>query len=233
MNKKDIVFLAVIALFVILFLSIDGLLDAYKNFNKAHGVIMAFFKFAVLSTLGESIGLRIQKGKYNEKGFGLIDRAFVWGFLGITIKIAFVIFYTGVPQLLEYLGISGSVASLKAPGFSGTKLFTAFSISVLINTIYAPVMMTLHKITDTHILQHNGELKALVRPISFARILKNLDWETQWHFVFKKTIPFFWFPAHTITFMLPPDYQVLFAALLGIALGLILAFANLKKKQAA
>jgi hypothetical protein len=47
-----------------------------------------------------------------------------------------------------------------------------------------------------------------------------------WGFVFKKTIPFFWIPAHTITFLLPPDVQVLFAALLGIALGTILAVAG-------
>jgi len=50
----------------------------------------------------------------------------------------------------------------------------------------------------------------------------------QWNFVFKKTIPFFWYPAHTITFLLPVDYQVLFAAILGIALGTILAMASLK-----
>jgi hypothetical protein len=51
----------------------------------------------------------------------------------------------------------------------------------------------------------------------------------QWNFVFKKTIPLFWFPAHTITFLLPSQFQVLFAALLGVALGVILAIANNKK----
>jgi hypothetical protein len=60
------------------------------------------------------------------------------------------------------------------------------------------------------------------------KIFPNLNWDVQWNFVFKKTIPFFWIPAHTLTFILPADYQVLFAALLSIALGLILAFASLK-----
>ena len=32
---------------------------------------MSFFKFAILSTLGEMIGLRLRKGHYNEKGFGI------------------------------------------------------------------------------------------------------------------------------------------------------------------
>jgi hypothetical protein len=53
-----------------------------------------------------------------------------------------------------------------------------------------------------------------------------------WGFVFKKTIPFFWIPAHTITFLLPPELRVLFAAALGIVLGVILALASLKRNEA-
>jgi len=60
---------------------------------------------------------------------------------------------------------------------------------------------------------------------------KGINWNIQWHFVFKKTIPFFWIPAHTITFLLPADFQVLFAALLSVMLGLILAIASLKSKN--
>jgi uncharacterized integral membrane protein len=43
--------------------------------------------------------------------------------------------------------------------------------------------------------------------------------------VFKKTIPLFWYPAHTITFLLPAGFQVLFAAVLGIVLGVLLSVA--------
>lgn len=97
------------------------------------------------------------------------------------------------------------------------------------NIIYAPVMMTFHKITDTHIINNNGKLSCLYKKIQFANIFKSINWDVQWNFVFKKTIPFFWIPAHTITFLLPTDFQILFAALLGIILGLILAVASLKK----
>jgi hypothetical protein len=45
-------------------------------------------------------------------------------------------------------------------------------------------------------------------------------------FVLLRTIPFFWIPAHTLTFMLPPEYRVLAAAMLSVALGAILAFAK-------
>jgi hypothetical protein len=48
--------------------------------------------------------------------------------------------------------------------------------------------------------------------------------------VFKKTIPFFWYPAHTVTFLLPSEQRVLFAALLGIALGVLLALSSKKGK---
>ena len=57
------------------------------------------------------------------------------------------------------------------------------------------------------------------------------NWSVQWNFVFKKTIPFFWIPAHTITFLLPVQYQVLFAAILGIVLGVLLAIASLKSEK--
>ena len=66
-------------------------------------------------------------------------------------------------------------------------------------------------------------MEALVKPIQTVSILQNMDWKTHWNFVLKKTIPLFWIPAHTITFMLPTEYRVLFAALLGIVLGVLLS----------
>jgi hypothetical protein len=51
-------------------------------------------------------------------------------------------------------------------------------------------------------------------------------------FVVLKTIPIFWIPAHTVTFLLPPEYRVLMAAFLSIALGGILAFAKRKPREA-
>ena len=109
---------------------------------------------------------------------------------------------------------------------SGEKILVAFCTSVAMNLVYAPVMMTFHKITDAHIIANGGTLKGFFSPVHISEIFINLNWNVQWNFVFKKTIPFFWIPAHTITFLLPADYQVLFAAVLGIALGSILAFAN-------
>ena len=192
-------------------------------------MVMSFLKFAVLATLGEVIGLRIKTQKYTAPGFGILPRAVIWGALGLTIKMAFVIFATGVPYFLEKMGINGALEAMKQP-FSANKLLVAFTISATMNLIYAPIMMTLHRITDTHIITNGGRVRCLIQPIAFGKILKELDWGMQWNFVFKKTIPFFWIPAHTITFLMPADYRVLFAALLGIVLGVLLAVAGNKAK---
>jgi len=228
MKKADFIFLAAVMLFFLPFFTCSYVFDSYINFNAAHGMVMSFIKFALLATLGEIIGLRIKSGYYYQKGFGVIPRAIVWGFLGLTIKMAFMIFAVGTPVFLAYLGLEEAPLVMKQ-AFSLEKLLVAFSISAAMNLIYAPIMMTLHKITDMHILENGGTVKGFFKPIQFGQHFVNLNWNVQWNFVFKKTIPFFWIPAHTITFLLPPDFQVLFAAVLGIALGMILAVAGMKK----
>ncbi len=230
MKKIDLYFLVlVLVLFLPFFLSSE-LYSGYQSMNSAHPYFIGFLKFAILATMGESIGLRLREGVYNKPGFGLVPRAIVWGFLGLTIVMAFKIFAAGAPAFLKTLGIEGAAASLGGP-MSGLRLLTAFTISITLNTIYAPVMMTLHKITDTHIIRNGGTIGGLFQPIKFGEIITKLDWKVQYNFIFKKTIPFFWIPAHTITFLLPVEFQVLFAALLGIALGVILSIGVLMSKK--
>ncbi|MBR6899697.1 MAG: hypothetical protein IKN29_05330 [Bacteroidales bacterium] len=198
-----------------------------EGFNWAtahHPYIMAFFKFAILATLGEMLALRIREGVYNKKGFGVLPRMMVWGFLGICIAMAMVIFKVGVPAFLGSLGWHDAATLFGAAEFSWGKLGVAFAVSVLMNSIFAPVMMTFHKCTDIHITDNGGTVRGLLRPMKMREIFAHkVNWDMQWNFVIKKTIPLFWFPAHTITFILPANLQVLFAALLGVALGLILA----------
>ncbi len=228
MKRSDlIVILCAAAVLAPFFLS-DAVYAAYKGFNAAHPMIMSFIKFALLSTFGECIGLRITNGVYNRPGFGIVPRALVWGVLGMGISMAMTIFSTGTPAFLSSLGMADAVTVMGA-GLTLKKVLVAFCISVAMNTIFAPVFMTLHKVTDTHILQTGGTLGGFFSPINMGNILSNLDWRRQWGFVFKKTIPLFWFPAHTITFLLPGDLRVLFAALLGVALGVLLSVASLKK----
>lgn len=231
MKKADLIVIICVVLVFLPFFVSEPVYKAYTSFNAAHGMIMSFIKFALLSTLGEAIGLRIKKGVYNEKGFGLLPRAIVWGFLGMAIKAAFIIFSKGTPYLLVDLGYENAISDFTADGFTWGKVLVAFSISTAMNLIFAPVFMTLHKITDTHILQNKGTLRGFFRPIPYYNIFPSLNWKVQWGFVFKKTIPFFWIPAHTITFLLPPEWRILFAAILGVVLGVILAVANIMGKE--
>lgn len=224
-KKQDIIFLIIVVLVFAPFFLSDKLFEFYINFNQQYGLIASFIKFAILATAGELIGLRIKTGKYYKKGFGIMPRMLVWGFIGITVKLAFGFFISGTPIVLEHLGLTDA-AKVMHQSFSLEKLLVAFSISTALNVIYAPIMMTFHKVTDIHIVNNGGSLLGLFKPIKFRKILLNLNWDIQWNFVIKKTIPLFWIPAHTITFLLPPDFQVLFAALLGIALGIILAVAD-------
>ncbi len=224
MKKSDILFIViVIALFAPFFFS-SSLYESYQSFNAAHGMVMSFLKFAILSTLGELLGLRISTGVYYRKGFGIWPRAVVWGIFGMGINLAMIIFSNGVPVALEYVGLQGATTLMAGP-LTPAKVLVAFFISVGMNGIFAPVFMTFHKITDTHILACGGSLRALATPIPMTHIMTHLNWSAQWNFVFKKTIPFFWVPAHTITFLLPSEARVLFAALLGVALGVLLAVA--------
>ena len=240
MKRADIILIVCVAVVLIpFFIPATGFFEAFNNATASHPYIMAFFKFAILATLGEMIALRIRKGVYNEKGFGIAPRAIVWGFLGIAIAMSMAIFKSGVPTFLGSVadaltGHRGHAATYAmvfgASQLTWGKVGIAFAVSVLMNSIFAPVMMTFHKCTDIHILENGGTVRGLLRPMKMGEILsKKVDWEKQWGFVIKKTIPLFWFPAHTVTFCLPPNMQVLFAALLGVALGFILAIANGKK----
>ncbi len=228
--RKDLLFFLGLAVLFFPFLVSDTLFDTYYRFNMNHGLVMSFIKFAILATLGEVIGLRIKTGQYHQRGFGILPRAIVWGFLGMTIYMAFSIFASGTPQLLVKLGMKDAEALL-GNGLSWRKVLVAFFISTALNLFYAPVMMTFHKITDIHIREKGGTLRGFLSPLDFAGIFRQINWDVQWHFVFKRTIPLFWIPAQTITFLLPEEYRVLFAAFLGIVLGVLLAIAALKNRE--
>ena len=230
MKKSDIIFVIIVILLLLPFLLSDVVYEGYKSINSAHPYLMAFLKFMILSSIGEMLGLRIKQGIYYYNGYGIIPRAIVWGILGVMIAVAMKIFSSGVPVMLESWGLDGMVTAMK--GETGwAKLVDAFCISTAMNCFFAPMFMTLHKVTDTHILNCGGKISSLITPIKFGDILVSLNWRVQWSFVFKRTIPLFWIPAHTITFLLPADYQVLFAASLSIVLGLFLSIAAVMSNE--
>lgn len=228
--RNDLLFATGFVLFFLPFFLFDKVFETYYRFNLEHGLVMSFIKFSILATAGEVIGLRIKTGRYYAKGFGLLPRAIVWGFLGITLYMAFAVFSTGTPQLLMKIGMADAATVLSGE-LGWRKVLVSFSIATALNLFYAPVLMIFHKITDTHIMETGGTVKGLFSPLEFPRILREINWNVQWNFIFKRTIPLFWIPAQTITFLLPEEYRILFAAFLGIVLGVILAVAALMSRE--
>ena len=107
-----------------------------------------------------------------------------------------------------------SIAIGAEPSF-WSRLLTAFYISAIMNLTFGAVFMA-------------GKSVKNPKP-TISGVVSTIDWPGFFKFVIGKTIPLFWIPAHTITFMLPDQYKVLFAASLSIVLGLILSYAKLRK----
>lgn len=187
--------------------------EIFNTATKAHPFLMGFVKFAILATLGELLAIRIATGNWKIPS-GVVARAAVWGFLGMVIVLVFGVFANGITALL---------ANGTLPG-GDNKFVFAFLTSLTMNFFFAPTMMAFHRVTDTYI-----DLKSEGKNASIPAITAKIDWNSFISFVVLKTIPFFWVPAHTITFLLPVEYRVLAAAFLSIALGAILAFAKRKK----
>lgn len=238
MKKGDYVLAVIFLLLFLPFLIWPSLIGSYRLINQDLPYFMSFVKFFILATLGEILGLRIRKGGYPLKGFGVLPRAIVWGFLGMSIKMAFVIFAEGAPAMLASMGV---VFPMTNPAeilnrdffnhFSWLQLLTAFTVGTMLNLFFAPVFMTVHKVTDTHIVQTGGSLRGFFSPINIREILAGINWRVQWDFVFKKSIPLFWIPAQTINFLLPAEYRILVAAIYSIILGIILAIAAHKGQE--
>jgi hypothetical protein len=222
MKKFDMLWGGVLALITVLLLSPVSH-DVFVELSRSHMYRMAFAKFAVLATMGELLALRLVSGGWH-KPAGLIWRAVIWGVLGAVIALVFKIYAAGVSGALQ----SGLLPSFGS-GF-GSQFAFAFFTSVLMNSFFAPTFMAFHRVTDSYIDLGRGNIMTILS-LRLPDVLATVDWNGFIRFVVCKTIPLFWIPAHTITFLLPPDYRVLMAAFLSIALGAILGFA--KKGSAA
>jgi hypothetical protein len=106
-----------------------------------------------------------------------------------------------------FLGIIIKYGFAVIPAVFGAGIGWAFAVSVFTNILFGPQMMAFHRLEDNLILGNNG----------FQGITK--AW---W------TLVWFWIPAHTITFMLPPNFQIGLAAAWSLVLGLIMGFSKKK-----
>ncbi len=210
MKRSDLMFLLFLSVLA-LFLSIPHTHRLFFDFTDERILLGGFLKFFIFASLGDVISWRVKQGNYQVPG--LMYKAMVWGVLGIFIVLAFSIFHEGVAYL--------QAADILPLG--DITFFHAFFTSLLMNMFFAPTMMLTHRISDQMIDRKtqgkHGVLNAL-NEIDYTAFLRMLS----------RTIPLFWIPMHTITFLLPGMYRAFFASLLGIALGLILT--GFKKSRA-
>lgn len=189
--------------------------EIFVSATTAHPYLGGFFKFGLLATMGEMLVGRLSKGKWS-KAPGFIWRVIIWGLLGMVITLIFQIFGGGVRAAFD----KGYLIGAEYP------VVVAFMVSLTMNLTFAPTMMAFHRYTDTYLDLKYGE--GLVKP-SVTQVVERIDWNGFVSFVLIKTVPLFWVPAHTITFLLPESYRVLVAAMLSMALGLLLTIAKKKK----
>lgn len=188
--------------------------DIFQAATIAHPYLMGFIKFALLATTGEILAGKITTNVFALPA-GAFKKAFVWGVIGMMVALLFPVFSAGV---------AAAQASSLLLG-KGNAIITAFLTSTINNLTFGVAMMAGHRMTDTMIELQGKHLPA--RPMDAVRVV---DWPGFVSFVVFRTIPLFWIPAHTVTFMLPPQYRVFLSAFLSIVLGLLLAIA--KKKSA-
>lgn len=215
MRRGDIVW-ALLFIGAGAFIAAPGTHELFVAATNAQPYLMGFVKFALLATMGEFLAIRIVRRRY-EAPKALAAKVLVWGIIGLLVVLMFQFFSAGVA------GAAAKGYLPKAGGFWGS-LLAAFLTSAIMNLTFGPVFMACHRISDTWL-----DARASGERLRMGQVVDRIDWPGFVKFVVAKTVPLFWIPAHTITFMLPGEYRILVAAFLSIALGAILSFAKTRK----
>jgi len=191
---------AVYFLAITVFLVADA--DLIARLTHAHPYGMGFTKFAALATFGECLKNRLAAGYWLPSRLSL--RVLIWGIFGLWIPAAFPFMDGGTRTL----------ASLHLWPAEPAALWMSIWINLFAG--FGFFMMFMHYWTDSMLMQGiHASWQLLGRPET-----------VRWGKVILISIVLFWIPAHTMTFLLPPVWRILFAAYLGIALGLIPSFAS-------
>lgn len=218
MKRADLVWITFL-LVITISLVIPASQTVFVSATQNHPYWMGFIKFALFATMGEMLANRIVSGNWKRLN-GMWLRMIVWGVIGMMIVFMFPLYQSGVTGMVD----KGLLVS--SDGLHG-RIFQAFMISAIMNLTFAPVFMAAHRISDTYIDQ-----KFTGGNPTLTGAIQSVDWPGYYSFIVGKTIPFFWIPAHTITFLLPSEFRVIYAAYLSIALGAILAYGRRRVAKA-
>lgn len=166
----------------------------YIEFVKSNPIISAMIQFAVLGTLGEIISTWI------------INKKIFIPYKSVTIMFKMVEWaFLAVLIKYAFIGFNGFIDSLIdhnfLPALNGVG--KSFAISTAMNLQFGPFLVIMHRFLDNFITKEKN--------------WKNIDKGFY-------SLIWFWIPAHTITFILPKEFQIGLAALWSLALGIILGF---------
>lgn len=216
MKKGDVFWILALLAWVAILL-IPATREPFMAFTTEHKYVGGFIKFAILASMGDFLGIRMNKGDYLIPK-GVLMRGLIWGLIGMAVTLVFPFFMEG----------AAAVQKTGMLPFQESNLAQAFFGATLMNISFGPMMMAFHKFTDLYV----DALYAKEPNITLSKLVDRVDWHSVVEFTWTKACIFFWIPAHTIVFLLPAQYRVLVSAFLSIALGFLLAMANRKKKTA-
>ena len=171
---------------------------------------MGILELGLLGTMGDLLGSKIVKGKWEILGIKIHQRILVWGFIGVLFTVAFPIYNFGIEGLLHKGLLPGE----------NSALLTSFWKSFLMNTLFAFPMMVSNRFLNK-LIDH--DMLFTIWPV--VDTFKKMNWQQMFK-VAAPTCIWFWTPVNTYTFLLPSEFRVLSGALLAIALGFILGIAK-------
>ncbi|MEW5702707.1 MAG: hypothetical protein AB1792_10830 [Candidatus Zixiibacteriota bacterium] len=173
-------------------------MNEYVRWVTANPVLSAAVQFAILGMIGEivshsllqrRVGLPCHRWRIAAKVVG-------WAVLGVFVKYGFV-------------GMKGFTRALidhrLLPESMGTGIGWAFAVSAIMNILFGPHVMIVHRLTD-NLIMGRRDFRGM------AGALRTLMW--------------FWIPAHTLTFLAPTEFQIGLAAAWSVVLGLIMGFSR-------
>ncbi|MFL0247354.1 hypothetical protein [Candidatus Clostridium stratigraminis] len=216
MKRGDFLWGAALLIWILI-LVVPATRTAFIAVTDAHPYAGGFFKFAILASMGDLLGIRVLRGDWLIPK-GLLYKGIVWGIIGVMVTLVFTVFMGGA---------AAAMAAGRLP-FKGSSIAQAFFGSAIMNVTFGPMMMAFHRFTDMFI---DTKYEKKGGKVTLKELIEKNDWNSLVEFSWLKTCPFFWIPAHTIVFLIPGNYRVLASAFLSIALGLLLAIAK-KGKQA-
>lgn len=212
-RKGDIIWGALLLLWILI-LTIPVTRHGFEALTGRIPYTMGFIKFFILATMGDLLGGRILKGEWIFPD-NMFLKGVIWGTIGMMVTLLFPLYNGGVISAMD----KGILP------FKGSKFFTAFFTSTVMNTTFGPTMYLYHKLMDTWL----DKSVALKRRSRVDEVAQSVDWNTFLGFSLLKTLPFVWIPLHTCVFFLPPAYRVLASAFLSIVLGVLVALSRKKK----